>query len=274
MDPTGPYQVSRPILYLAEEGVLVTENVLGVTLQDKLLSNAKGFVPRSRLSDLVLDFCRAGEWLRVFHGQTEGYYPGSDLGLAPGPVKDLSRIIDQTHDRLCRTQGVGVGVMTSTEFEKFENFLKRQQDEVIHYKRPVCSVHGDFFAGNVMISNGAIIGMDFESSTWGDPWFDVSYFLFQLNTLSRKMFYSKSTIEQLSRCFLEGYGIGLSRSQFWSQMPGPRIILVSHLVSRLLSLQMSLEVSSIRAYLARNEIRRLREWLLNCLVEASEPTSP
>ena len=69
----------------------------------------------------------------------------------------------------------------------------------------VTAVHGDFSAGNVMVSDGRIVVMDIQRITNGAKFHDVGYFHFWLEFCELYLWYRKRDVARFTRAFLAGY---------------------------------------------------------------------
>lgn len=262
IDATGKFLVPQPIYHSPEHRLIVTGHIAGSVLQKEVESHARGLTSARDIRWLEHDCRLAGEWLRSFQALTEGYCPGQGHGLELMKVKGAGRIVEQTMSRLHQLVNEDPRFLESALVSEIEYFLNNNLADHRIYEETVCSIHGDFFAGNLMVNGETIAGLDFESATWGSPLFDPSYFIFQLETLQEKLHYRSSVVSHLADAFLEGYSIDVDHAHFWDQQPVLRILLLSHAVSRLLSLAGDRRWISARGIyrrmVARNLIKRLK----------------
>jgi 5-methylthioribose kinase len=78
----------------------------------------------------------------------------------------------------------------------------------------ICLVHGDFSPKNVLLTDQGVVLVDFETVHWGDPAFDLGFFLSHLllkTVLHRDRFEQAA---ELSRQFWHGYLAGLDDGRF------------------------------------------------------------
>lgn len=78
----------------------------------------------------------------------------------------------------------------------------------------ICLVHGDFSPKNVLLTDQGVVLVDFETVHWGDPAFDLGFFL---SHLLLKTVLHRDRFEQaadLSRHFWRGYLAGLGEGRF------------------------------------------------------------
>jgi len=262
IDTTGQFLVPEPVYHSPEHRLIVTGHIMGSVLQKKVESHARGLTSARDIRWLEHDCRLAGEWLRSFQALTEGYCPGQEHGIELMRVKGAGRIVEQTMSRLRQLVNEDPRLLEPSLVSEIEQFLNTNLADSKFDTETVYSIHGDFFAGNLMVDSETIAGLDFESATWGSPLFDPSYFIFQLETLQEKLRYRSSVVSQLADAFLGGYGIDTDHKHFWTHRPVLRILLLSHAVSRLLSLAGNRRWTSARGIyrrmIARNLIKRLK----------------
>ncbi|TDY00958.1 phosphotransferase family enzyme [Thiohalophilus thiocyanatoxydans] len=262
IDTTGQFRVPEPVYHSPEHRLVVTGHIAGTVLQTKIESHALGFTSARDIRGLEYDCRLAGGWLRSFQALTEGYCPGQESGIELMKVKGAGRIVEQTIDRLRQLVDEDPRLLEPALVSEITYFLNTNLADHRSGEEAVCSIHGDFFAGNLMVDGETIAGLDFESTTWGSPLFDPGYFVFQLETLQEKLRYKNSIVSHLVDAFLNGYGIDTDHKQFWDYRPELRIIFLSLAISRLLSLSANRRWTSARGIyrhmIARNLIKRLK----------------
>jgi len=262
IDGGGRFLVPRPVYHSPEHRLIVTEDVDGAVLQGQIEASARGCSVPEKLGELKQHCRLAGGWLRSFQARTQGYCPGQDQGCPPMKVKGASRIVEQTIARLNQLVEQDRRVFAPDFLQEIEAFLRRNLADHRIDEKTICSIHGDYFAGNLIVDGDKIAGLDFESATWGSPLFDVGYFVFQLQTFQEKLRYRNLVIEQLIDEFLEGYGLPARHQEFWAHHPMFRILFISHAVSRLLSLVNCRPMLSprcvYRKFIARRLISKLK----------------
>ena len=237
MDQSGLFLVPRPLFYSPENRLIVTENMQGERLQDKIESEAYRLNAGKKRQDLKKQFYRAGEWLFNFQKITQDYCPGVHHDLELMKVKNLERIVEQTLGRIHLLKKENSNLIKEDLIILIKNFLlKNLENNQKNKEDYICSIHGDFFPGNLLFNKNAIIGIDFSSATWGSRYFDLSYFIFQIQTIENNLMYKKEIIQSAADSFLSGYKLNASANNFWSLNPDSKILYVSHSVSRLLSL--------------------------------------
>ncbi|WP_196800605.1 phosphotransferase family protein [Thioalkalivibrio sp. ALJ16] len=242
-DPSGPFRVPRPLAFSPEHRFIVTEHVPGKCLQGEITREARRLPLRPASQDIREHMHRAGQWLHAFQSATEDYYPGKSSGLDPLPIKNEDRTANQTLSRLEQL----VRLRPTVFDEVFASSVERSIDHSMHQihgskhqtRYAICSTHGDFFAGNLIFHGPSVTGIDFTGSTWGSPWFNVSYFCFHLETALNKYIATTQLAREARKAFLEGYGYESTGTDFWQSSPEMQLNYVSHCISRLLSLSES-----------------------------------
>lgn len=258
---TGPFRVPRPLFHSPEHRLIVTGHVDGYRFQDRIKRDARGFASSRRIAGLQTDCHRAGQWLQAFQAATAEHAPGVGAGWNPQPPKTTSLIVEQTEERLAALLDENPAGLGGLDRDRVVAFLHERQDRAGPDPDPMCSIHGDFFPGNLITAPDSICAIDFSSCTWGSRWFDASYFVFQLETLALKPWFRNSVITRLAESFLAGYGENLTHRAFWQASPTLEILLVCHFVTRLLSLTPSAHRHDPRSLYRRQLTRGIRHSL-------------
>lgn len=139
-----------------------------------LMSKAPGQVAQSRLEHLREDpiartevLYRCGAWLRELHTAgtpKQRAFPGGN-GFG-GPRMQAA------------TRGAGLDrVAEPHQFSKHVLTLMRLADQAQSCPEPICTSHGDFHAGNLLIAKSTVTGIDFEHSVPGPGLADIGSFL-------------------------------------------------------------------------------------------------
>lgn len=258
---TGPFRVPRPLFHSPEHRLIVTGHVDGSRFPDRIKRHARGFASPRRIAGLQTDCHRAGQWLRAFQGATVHHAPGVDAGWAPQRPKTPALIVEQTEKRLAALFDENPAALGGLDRERLLALLHDRQAQAEKEPEPACSIHGDFFPGNLITAPDSICAIDFSSCTWGSRWFDASYFMFQLETLALKPWFRNSTITTLAEAFLAGYGEDLTHHDFWRATPVLELLHASHHVTRLLSLAPSAGRHDPRSLYRRHLTRAIRHAL-------------
>lgn len=244
----------RPVLFIPERQVMVTEHCNGETLQDRLERDARFWVPPARRRALENDMERAGAWLASFQVLTGHAEPGALKAEVKTlmSVPDVARIARDRLAEVCEKESIFSLHLTLRS--RLDSFLESAQRDTTENDKLV-AVHGDFFCGNVLIDNHRTIGFDLSSFTMGSRYFDPTYFLFQLETLAWKPQYPKVVLLQLRAAFLRGYDEKLKPDGFWHASTTTQVFYVLHQVTRLRSFREQKPMRTAR--------QAYRYWLAN-----------
>jgi len=240
LDQSDHFLVPRPLFHSPEHRLIVTQHMQGERLQDKIARSARWMSAKAQQKSLEKDCYQAGQWLRAFQEATRNYCPGMSHGLELLKVKDTERIAEQTIDRLEQLTQNNSSALDRRLISSIKEFLAhnlaeydKNEDTKNDY---ICSVHGDFFPGNLLSNGNTIIGLDFSSSTWGSRYFDLSYFVFQVETVCGNITYPQSLKRLLTTALVSGYENIPLEENFWYSNPAISNNFISHCISRLLSL--------------------------------------
>ena len=251
----GRFRVPRPIFHWPEERLIVTEHCDGYRLQDKIERLARGFPRSERIRELQQDCRLTGQWLRAFQSATRDHAPGVAGGFEAQKLKDPARIMELTSTRIGELLARSPNALGNLKRGHVLAFLDDALGSIDPHEAASCSIHGDFFPGNLLVGPDHVCGIDFSSATWGTPWFDPSYYVFQLETMATKPWFRKRTLSKLIDAFLEGYGSHLRHRDFWYATPGMEILHVSHCIARLLALSKNAQEKGPRALYRKHLMR-------------------
>ena len=265
---SGAFLVPRPLFHSPEHHLIVTEHMPGERLQNKIERGARWLSSKANKSALQKDCYQAGQWLQTFQQTTQNYCPGLSAGAPPERVKNSEQIVEQALERY---EALLASLADQDEsfptLSEIETTLNKNLEQMQGTKEIICSVHGDFFAGNLLENQGKITGIDFSSSTWGNASFDVGYFVFQLETLQFKWHYLQSTIDGMVDAFLDGYGFKGHNKSLWTADPSLNNVLISLCVSRCLSLSSEKTLTGLRGKYRRLQLlvfRKRLDQLIRC----------
>ena len=267
LNPSGPFLVPRPLFHSPEHYLMVTEHMAGESLQDKIARGARWISSKAQQKSLEKECYQAGQWLCAFQEATRDYCPGMSHGLEFTKIKNAEQIVEQTIDRLEQLAQQDPNVLDQQLTFLIKEFLVQNLAKTQKNKNGkndyICSVHGDFFPGNLLSNGNTVIGLDFTGSTWGARYHDLSYFVFQIETLCENIRHKNSVRIPMVRAFINGYGnIDLS-DEFWNLNPEIKNNFISHCISRLLFLcDSTLNLLNPRSFYRKLHFYRTREKLI------------
>ncbi|MEX2287069.1 MAG: phosphotransferase [Planctomycetaceae bacterium] len=138
----------------------------------------------------------------------------------------------------------------------------------------LCAVHGDFSPKNVLIADGRLTLVDYETGHFGDPAFDLGFFLSHL--LLKTVLHASRRVDmlELARVFWTRYRNGLGdlaeQAEFGEVELNRRT--VAHSAACMLS---RIDGKSPVDYLPRDDQQDLvRRFCLNCLLQPPESVEP
>ncbi len=232
----GMLRVPRVLHCSATDRLIVTEHVPGERLQNQLQALPMIRGRQAAGERLRESFRRSGVWLRAFQDVTEGFCPGGGTTAEPVQAKGLGRITEQTRERLWAAADADPVVLSPARVERLVAYLERLYADAISREAPHCAVHGDFFPGNLLVGTDTVAGIDFSSATWGSRFFDLGYFVFQVETFFQLKPLASGLARDLVDEFLRGFGLQQRAETFWASSPEMRLVFMSLGASRLLAL--------------------------------------
>lgn len=180
------YSVPRALLLDEPRGLVLLETAGGKSL-DEIIGNAG---KHTRTSDLAPAVRRAGEWLRAMQDATRTNEDGRVI---------LASIVAAAHKDLER-----VAAIDKTIAAQRERIAARLDELASRIDAPrVAGHHGDYWPGNIFISETRVVVIDFEGFQTSLPLLDAAYFLVMLELLCRRFRHKTSDLRD---AFFEGYG--------------------------------------------------------------------
>lgn len=182
------YAIPQVYDLLTDQGILITEWIEGSSLRELLLNWRLG--PRRALKLLE----QAGIWLRRFHA----YEPMAARPLDCAAIlESLRKQMDATESDFARN----VKVRTAIEL------LTRLAPEVGRIAIPRVWIHGDFHAGNLMVTGSRICGIDVSLAHKSEIVRDLAPFLNHMMLLAYHPVGLRMLPwrERLAEAFLAGY---------------------------------------------------------------------
>jgi hypothetical protein len=232
----------RPVACFEDALTIVTEQVDGETLLDRLQTGAVWFPSEARLATLEAALAGVGRWLRHY----QGFRP---TGLRhSGP--ELCDYVDVRLRRLVERRVVAAG-----ERDDILGHLQRLTALVRPEDWQDVAIHADLAPANVLVSHGRVVLLDFAMATRGTRLHDISRLHMQLDLLRAKPQFRPRVIARLQTALLGGYEPGLT-----SAHPLFRMLSMLHHVNHLGTLSFRGESALARLVSAR-AIGIHRRWI-------------
>jgi Ser/Thr protein kinase RdoA (MazF antagonist) len=193
------YTVPRPLLVDDPSGAIVIERASGEAL-DAMIGRSKRSAGGART--LPEPLRRAGAWLRLMHHSTATQEDGATLlqNVVDRALADVDHLA--THDWRIRRRRAPLTA-------RLHELARRVPT------RPVTGHHGDYWAGNIFMSDARVDVIDFEGYRRGLPLEDVAYFLVSLDLLFPRF---RNRLPPLREAFLDGYFDGAPRDDLSLQL--------------------------------------------------------
>jgi hypothetical protein len=234
--------VVRPVACYVEHLAIVTEQAYGETLMKQLESGAGWFPGPLKRRELAETLARIGRWLRAFQS-IEPVDGRVTLG-------NLRAYVDLRLQRL-----VAHRVFSSLQREQILNHLETLGAEVPPMHLESVLVHGDFAAGNILVSGERIVVLDLAMVQRGSSLHDVSRLYLQLDALRAKPQFRPGLVETLQKALLHGFDETLTPAN-----PLFRFLSMLHRVNHLGTL--SLNAERFPASFLSHRVRRIHQrWI-------------
>jgi len=217
------FRVPTPLCNSPEHLLIVTEHMAGTQLQTKLRKLASWLPGEATVRELERDCHGCGEWLHHFQRLTRARATGN---------ADVQRMRKLIADRLEWSADAPHIPIDAAQRDLILGYFDSIARGLSEEDLASSGVHGDFFPGNVVVSEQHIVGLDFVMQQEGSVCADPSYFVFQLNTLRQQLQYRSAVVKRLCAAFLAGYDPGLDEAAFAAR-PMVRLYFIFHQAMRL-----------------------------------------
>ncbi len=224
--------VVRPVVCYPDQLALVTEEAEGVTLLDYMHRHASWFPGVTRRAALRETLAMTGRWIRAFQrtDETYGYQR----------IDELREYVDVRLKLLVEHAGTRFDEDDRRRILTHLDLLGRlvPGDEL----RQV-PIHGDMATGNILVSDGRVVVLDFGMATRGNRLHDVSRLFMQLDMLLIKPHFRASVIRPLQDALLKGLDPSLTADR-----PLFRFMLLLHRINNLATVSVHRAPFSETAY--------------------------
>lgn len=206
--------VPRPLACYPELLAVVTEAAPGVPLLDVLESEGRFRVPQERLDYLRDSLARVGRWVKVFQ----------DSGPTSPTVEyaDVATYIDLRLQRLVAHPSFA---FTESDRAAVLSAIEATWPALAESDRVAVPLHADMALGNILVARSGVTVLDLAMTSGGTRFHDVAHLFMQLDLLTAKPSFRRSTVSSLQRALLDGYEPGVSDAS-----PLFRIMLLQHVV--------------------------------------------
>lgn len=219
-----------PASFITEINGLVTWEVCGVSLQDKISGRLR-FCYGDKAPDLIRLSQLAGKWLQRFH----------TLDLVEDKIdlrQDILTYCGNRLERLCsnRKSQVSKDLVISLKYN-----ISSWIDEALSTpKAKIILCHNDFSPHNIVVTDKGICVLDFAFSTPGFPAFDLASFWHKLEDMKGSLIRGNSGLDAIQQCFLHAYGF-----DFDTKRPDVKLGLARLILSKMVTI---IDSGSFRRY--------------------------
>jgi tRNA A-37 threonylcarbamoyl transferase component Bud32 len=212
--------VVPPVACYPDLLALVTEQVNGEHLIEHLQRHA-GWLPTDQtLSELRQTMARVGQWVRVFQQV-------SPTG-AIGSIQELRQYIDIRLERLVRDSR---GKFSEADRHQVLHHIDAVGATVAPEELRQVTVHSDLSLGNVLVSNGRIVVLDFAMTRLENWLHDITKVFVRVGLLALKPKFTVRVVRDLQASLLRGFDPSLSTAH-----PLFRLSVLQHRILHLLAL--------------------------------------
>lgn len=209
----------RPIASYPEQLAVVTEQVDGETLLERLQREVAWSSRLKGASDLMIVLERTGQWISAFQ-----------KALPPREQQSAAQMAPYIDARL-RLMAEGRNARDTGLRDRVLRHVAALSEEAGGVEPGAVAVHADLSPSNVIVSSGRIVVLDFAMTRLGHPLQDAARLFTQLDLLKVKPQFRSKVIDELQTALLRGFAPGLSRRD-----PAFRIQVLSQRVNHLASL--------------------------------------
>lgn len=210
-----------PASFIKEINGLVTWEVCGVSLQDKISSRLR-FCYGHETPDLTRLSQLAGKWLQRFHS----------LDLVEDKIDIRQDILAYCGNRLERLRRNKKSQVSKDLAISLKYNISSWIDEALSTpKEKIILCHNDFSPHNIVVMDKGICVLDFAFSTPGLPAFDLACFWHKLEDMKGSLIRGNRGLETIQQCFLHAYGF-----DFDTRRPDVKLGLARLILSKMLTI--------------------------------------
>jgi hypothetical protein len=187
--------VIRPIGFLLDSNILITEDFSGNKLNQLILSNARWIPSKFKIKSLCLYLYRAGRWLRYFQEFTK-----KQESFSFGESDYLKKI----KRRLQLSVNYG---LSETDHDKIFDFVVDRIPKASHLSLESVGYHGDFTPWNILATEDEIRVLDFDRFSYRSKYDDLTFFISALQGSRSILGVQDKNINVLLKSFGDGYGL-------------------------------------------------------------------
>lgn len=229
--------VVRPVACYPEHLAIVTEQVDGPTLLEFLNAQAKWFPGGPQRLALQETMARIGRWLRAFQSTAlEGGYV---------TIAQLHEYADERLRHLAKR----AARFTGGDRTRILRHLELLGPQVAPADLRAVAVHSDMSLGNIVVSGGRIVVLDFAMAKTGTRLHDLTRLYLQLDLLGVKPHFRGVVVRRLQQALITGFDSSLTVDE-----PLFRFHLLLHRINHLLTL--SIRRTSVPATVYNRAVRR------------------
>ena len=201
LEEGGHCEVVRPVHCFSDIPALITEEVAGHILSISVRSTSGWLASdRSRAASRgIIENC--GRWLRKF--QAISPIPDAiDIAASKPyqPVETGGFVCEQ--GRRCRAEGL----LQQGTVDRLLKYVASRTKEAAEYPIRITGMHSDLIMGNIFVSGGKVMVLDFGGFKSGPSCRDVATFLYSLSRLTVSPLVNRKTVDDYKEAFLDGYG--------------------------------------------------------------------
>lgn len=187
--------VIRPITFLADEDIIVTEEFMGERLNVLIVDQLRWFTSSKAKAQIQNYFFQCGRWLRYFQKFTKKYE------LIPFRKDSYIKIIESKLPN-CERKG-----LKRAEHEKIYYFIDHKFKKIGDQKIDMVGYHSDFTQWNILARDDEIRVLDFDRFSYRNRYDDLTRFLTALDSEKSVVGMLTKNIDTMKEAFMKGYGV-------------------------------------------------------------------
>lgn len=239
--------VIKPLAVVNEPLALITEDTPGATLKRVMTTSGRFPAVLWKKKELEALCQRTGEWLRMFHEETQ---------IEPAETNWDDTLAYCEHRLRLLLQESG-SEMTNAIANRIRRYLSECINSVSRSPGPLAGRHNDFAGHNIVVTpSRGISVLDFSMFDYDSIAFDCYSFIHHLEAFRFDPLYGARTVDQLVAAFIAGYGESFPR-----QEPLRDIVYCRLSLAKLLTHSALLRKHPVRQFLSRQLKRAYMDWL-------------
>jgi hypothetical protein len=190
----------RPLAYLDAGYILLTEDVPGQSLLERVIAECRPWRSNSLSKmETIIESCAS--WLRAFHETCHA----EELPHGPSFQRSTELILSAVAQSWQNLALGGQSALSETLRSRISELAPRLASFLDSVSHPRTAVHGDFAFGNILVQDEKVIVLDMFSNQLSNPEGDVASLACQLEMMPYHRLVNPMRTRRLMKRFMSAY---------------------------------------------------------------------